>query len=103
MTDAVVAARSESIRKLTNLKSPVPADIDVAQAASVVKIGTIAAASYGDVCRTYASDVGIGGEELGLARGCFAPPAGERARGLVTRLCDVVLDCIQVVTSGCAR
>lgn len=43
MTDAVVAARSESIRKLTNLKSPVPADIDVAQAASVVKIGTIAA------------------------------------------------------------
>ena len=44
MTDAVVAARSESIRKLTNLKSPVPADIDVAQAASVVKIGTIAAA-----------------------------------------------------------
>ena len=33
MTDAVVAARSESIRKLTNLKSPVPADIDVAQAA----------------------------------------------------------------------
>ena len=56
--------------------------------ASAWSLGTIAAASYGDVCRTYASDGGIGGEELGLARGCFAPPAGERARGLVTRLCD---------------
>lgn len=44
MADAVVAARRESIRKLAELKSPVPADIDVAQAATVVPIRTVAAA-----------------------------------------------------------
>ena len=50
--------------------------------ASAWSLGTIAAASYGAVCR-------IEGEEFnGLAGGCFAPPAGERAKGLVTRLCD---------------
>ena len=56
--------------------------------ASAWSLGTIAAASYGAVCRTFASDGGIVGEEFGSALGCFAPPAGERARGLVTRLCD---------------
>jgi len=43
MTPILVAKRA-SLRKLTNLISPVPADIDVAQAAAVVPIKTIAAA-----------------------------------------------------------
>ena len=43
MTPVQVAKRA-SLRKLSNLISPVPADIDVAQAAPVVPIKTIAAA-----------------------------------------------------------
>ena len=44
MMSAVEAAKRQAVRKLTNLVSPVPADIDVAQAATVVPIRTIAAA-----------------------------------------------------------
>ena len=58
--------------------------------ASVWSLGTIAAASYGAVCRAGELDGGMigGGRASGFSGGFFAPPADERARGLVTRLCD---------------
>ena len=43
MTPMQIAKRA-SLRKLSNLISPVPADIDVAQSAATVPIRTIAAA-----------------------------------------------------------
>ena len=58
--------------------------------ASAWSLGTIAAASYGAVCRAGEFDGGMigGGRASGFSGGFFAPPADERARGLVTRLCD---------------
>ena len=57
--------------------------------ASVWSLGTVAAASYGAVCRDVAtSDAAEAESEDDGFGGCCAPPAGERAKRLVTQLCD---------------
>ena len=56
---------------------------------SVWSLGTVAAASYGAVCRDVAtSDAAEAESEDDGFGGCCAPPAGERTKRLVTQLCD---------------